>query len=380
MGLLRDELEKVKQEKVGFEFKIAKFDKSAKDLEQLLAKFKLPESNSQLNDKDLLLWMSRTCLVIYDHLSNFNELLLEVMLTFGGGAIGGRITDKLTIKMGLFLLILQIQMSYMVRLMRRKGDSWMIASLRLMVLYDHKLIRQGQEVNSGSRELVMVVAEVNNDSMKIGDQTRRMNSYSERISLVHLYEGMDSSENKTVVATSTTDVIYVAAATLLWTGYLIKNGIEKGSEAVSNDGQRKKECREKVKTRQGKSHNDSGLAKKKSKKELEQESEKKKSPEKSPEKIEEEDVATQKEMKEVSKETRAKRKKSIPRKSTRKRQRWRSCLRKEELKGFLDINTKRREVRRKCFKESQQRKKIVRFNSEETCDLNGPNSSLGRSA
>ncbi|GJS06832.1 hypothetical protein Tco_0363628 [Tanacetum coccineum] len=37
----------------------------------------------------------------------------------------------------------------------------------------------------------------------------------------------------------------------------------------------------------------------------------------SPEKIEEEDVDTQKEMKEVSKESRAKRKKSIPRKSTR---------------------------------------------------------------
>ncbi|GJT33153.1 retrovirus-related pol polyprotein from transposon TNT 1-94 [Tanacetum coccineum] len=43
MGLLRDELEKVKQEKEGFEFKIAKFDKSAKDLEQLLA--------SQITDK-----------------------------------------------------------------------------------------------------------------------------------------------------------------------------------------------------------------------------------------------------------------------------------------------------------------------------------------
>ncbi|GJV11157.1 putative ribonuclease H-like domain-containing protein [Tanacetum coccineum] len=38
-----DELEKVKQEKEGFEFKIAKFDKSAKDLEQLLA--------SQITDK-----------------------------------------------------------------------------------------------------------------------------------------------------------------------------------------------------------------------------------------------------------------------------------------------------------------------------------------
>ncbi|GKA36524.1 hypothetical protein Tco_0723015 [Tanacetum coccineum] len=72
-------------------------------------------------------------------------------------------------------------------------------------------------------------------------------------------------------------------------------------------------------------------------------SEKKKSPEKSPkkmkspEKIEEEDVATQKEMKEVSKETGAKRKKSIPRKSTRKRQKMEEDAEKEELKGFLDI-------------------------------------------
>ncbi|GKG23439.1 hypothetical protein Tco_0391475, partial [Tanacetum coccineum] len=58
-------------------------------------------------------------------------------------------------------------------------------------------------------------------------------------------------------------------------------------------------------------------------------SEKKKSPKKSPKtspekmksakKMEEEDVATQKEMNKVSKETGAKRKKSIPRKSTRKR-------------------------------------------------------------
>ncbi|GKG63873.1 hypothetical protein Tco_0647240, partial [Tanacetum coccineum] len=41
---------------------------------------------------------------------------------------------------------------------------------------------------------------------------------------------------------------------------------------------------------------------------------------KSPEKIEEEDVDTQEEMKEVVKEPGAKRKKSIPRKSTKKRQ------------------------------------------------------------
>ncbi|GJV88102.1 ribonuclease H-like domain-containing protein [Tanacetum coccineum] len=43
MGLLRTELEKVKEEKEGFEFKIAKFEKSAKDLDQLLA--------SQITDK-----------------------------------------------------------------------------------------------------------------------------------------------------------------------------------------------------------------------------------------------------------------------------------------------------------------------------------------
>ncbi|GJS20947.1 hypothetical protein Tco_0449579 [Tanacetum coccineum] len=43
IGLLRTELEKVKEEKEGFEFKIAKFEKSAKDLDQLLA--------SQITDK-----------------------------------------------------------------------------------------------------------------------------------------------------------------------------------------------------------------------------------------------------------------------------------------------------------------------------------------
>ncbi|GJT72943.1 hypothetical protein Tco_1032229 [Tanacetum coccineum] len=61
---------------------------------------------------------------------------------------------------------------------------------------------------------------------------------------------------------------------------------------------------------------------------------------KSPEKIEEEDVDTQKEMKEVSKESGAKRKKSIPRKSTRssvKRQKIELDDEKEDLKGYLDI-------------------------------------------
>ncbi|GKD61946.1 hypothetical protein Tco_1299455 [Tanacetum coccineum] len=48
IGLLRTELEKVKEEKEGFEFKIVKFEKSTKDLDQLLAsleEFKQPEAN-----------------------------------------------------------------------------------------------------------------------------------------------------------------------------------------------------------------------------------------------------------------------------------------------------------------------------------------------
>ncbi|GJR29091.1 retrovirus-related pol polyprotein from transposon TNT 1-94 [Tanacetum coccineum] len=45
IGLLRTELEKVKEENEGFEFKIAKFEKSSKDLDQLLENSKQPEVN-----------------------------------------------------------------------------------------------------------------------------------------------------------------------------------------------------------------------------------------------------------------------------------------------------------------------------------------------
>ncbi|GJY12630.1 putative ribonuclease H-like domain-containing protein [Tanacetum coccineum] len=45
MGLLRTELEKVKEEKEGFEFKIAKFEKSSKDLDQFPRRIKQPEVN-----------------------------------------------------------------------------------------------------------------------------------------------------------------------------------------------------------------------------------------------------------------------------------------------------------------------------------------------
>ncbi|GJU50954.1 hypothetical protein Tco_1220509 [Tanacetum coccineum] len=71
----------------------------------------------------------------------------------------------------------------------------------------------------------------------------------------------------------------------------------------------------------------------------EQGSKKQKSPEKerSTEKIVEEEVVTQEEREEVVKEPGAKRKKSIPRKSTRKRQKMEEDSEKEELKEFLDI-------------------------------------------
>ncbi|GKF84908.1 hypothetical protein Tco_0249806, partial [Tanacetum coccineum] len=63
---------------------------------------------------------------------------------------------------------------------------------------------------------------------------------------------------------------------------------------------------------------------------------------KSPEKIEKKDVDAQKEMKEVVKETGAKRKKSLPRKrSSVKRQKLEEYAEKEELKVFR-YNSKRR--------------------------------------
>ncbi|GJU21392.1 hypothetical protein Tco_1154734 [Tanacetum coccineum] len=66
---------------------------------------------------------------------------------------------------------------------------------------------------------------------------------------------------------------------------------------------------------------------------------KQKSPEKSPEKMK---SAEKMEEDDVAKETGAKRKKSIPRKSTRKRQKMEEDAENEELKGnFLEHHTKR---------------------------------------
>ncbi|GJY37238.1 hypothetical protein Tco_0422616 [Tanacetum coccineum] len=63
MGLLKTELEKVKEEKEGFEFKIAKFEKSSKDLDDLLAsleEFKQHEVN-EYGPRDSSLKPSTVC-------------------------------------------------------------------------------------------------------------------------------------------------------------------------------------------------------------------------------------------------------------------------------------------------------------------------------
>ncbi|GJT45055.1 hypothetical protein Tco_0953770 [Tanacetum coccineum] len=80
-------------------------------------------------------------------------------------------------------------------------------------------------------------------------------------------------------------------------------------------------------------------AEKASKKQKSPEKERTKSPEKerSTEKIVEEEAVTQEEREEVVKEPAAKRKKSIPRKTTRKRQKLEEDTEKDELKTFLDI-------------------------------------------
>ncbi|GKC38575.1 hypothetical protein Tco_1050959 [Tanacetum coccineum] len=66
---------------------------------------------------------------------------------------------------------------------------------------------------------------------------------------------------------------------------------------------------------------------------------------KSPEKIEEEDVDTQKEMKEVSKEYGAKRKKSLPRKSTR------STVKEKKMEGDAE-----RKISKDVFRHSSKRR------------------------
>ncbi|GJZ95150.1 hypothetical protein Tco_0667353 [Tanacetum coccineum] len=80
--------------------------------------------------------------------------------------------------------------------------------------------------------------------------------------------------------------------------------------------------------------------------------------EKSPEKVVEEESETQEELKEGVKEPAAKRKKSIPRKSTRKRQKLEEDAEKDELKGFLDI-VPREEAPIEREKESSKNYKVL---------------------
>ncbi|GJT93766.1 ribonuclease H-like domain-containing protein [Tanacetum coccineum] len=118
MGLLRTEFEKVKQEKEGFEFKIAKFEKLAKDLDQMLEsleEFKQPEIN-EYGPRDSSLKPTTGCdkepvntvrfvntgrpFSTARHMTGNIAHLLDFKdfdggyVTFGGGAYRGRITGK----------------------------------------------------------------------------------------------------------------------------------------------------------------------------------------------------------------------------------------------------------------------------------------------
>ncbi|GJY07750.1 hypothetical protein Tco_0374804 [Tanacetum coccineum] len=91
LGLLRTELEKVKQETEGVNFKIAKFDKSTKDLNEMLEKFKLTNSkkgskkvrkiNDDSNYEDYL-WVSDDENKMGLRLSTVKRCLLAVKRIF----------------------------------------------------------------------------------------------------------------------------------------------------------------------------------------------------------------------------------------------------------------------------------------------------------
>ncbi|GKB72168.1 hypothetical protein Tco_0933580 [Tanacetum coccineum] len=122
-----------------------------------------------------------------------------------------------------------------------------------------------------------------------------------------------------------------------------QEGSEKASDEVSTAGPKKDTASEEVPTVSTAEPMDA-----------EHGSEQQKSPkkEKSPEKIVEEEVQRQEEKEEVIKEPGAKRKKSIPRKSTRKRQKMEEDTEKEELKEFLDIIPREAEFYKKLQSKS----------------------------
>ncbi|GJR71010.1 putative ribonuclease H-like domain-containing protein [Tanacetum coccineum] len=194
MGLLRTKLEKVKKEKEGFEFKIAKFEKSAKDLDMLLAsqitdkskkgfgynavpsphplilnrptpldlsysgleEFKQPEIDSSSVKSPLKVdtdWKenffcpanqvreeepkksreNNDAPIIEDWV--FSKDLIEVCVTFGGGAHGGIITGT-----------------------EESNDG---SNLQNDGTADQQLNTARQEVNTGSREVSTALPEVN---------------------------------------------------------------------------------------------------------------------------------------------------------------------------------------------------------------------------
>ncbi|GJY21124.1 hypothetical protein Tco_0393690 [Tanacetum coccineum] len=103
IGVLKSEFEKVKQEEEGIDFKIAKFDNASKDLDKLLASQITDNSkkgldNPQMDDKGFVdSGCSRHINGNIAYLKDFKEFD-GGYVTFGGGAYGGRISGKGTLK------------------------------------------------------------------------------------------------------------------------------------------------------------------------------------------------------------------------------------------------------------------------------------------
>ncbi|GKD82475.1 hypothetical protein Tco_1349314, partial [Tanacetum coccineum] len=273
MGLLRTELEKVKEEKEGFEFKIAKFEKSSKDLDQLL--------ESQITDKSkkgvgynvvpsphhLILNRPTPLDLSYSGLEEFKQPEVN---EYGPRDNSKENTDD-SLKQ------------------QQKTDSSSVKSpLKVDKDWKEKFFCPANQV----REEEPKKAKENNDAPFIEDWVSDDEDDVEPIPMV---------EKKTVIPIATKKEFVKPKK-------LVRRSVRPIFEKVWDFNQHIEP--------------------------MEHGSEKMKSPEK----IEEKDADTQKEVKEVAKESGAKRKKSLPRKRRIvKRQKLEEDAEKEELKGFLDI-------------------------------------------
>ncbi|GKA95560.1 ribonuclease H-like domain-containing protein [Tanacetum coccineum] len=98
INVLKSEFEKVKQEKDGIDFKIKKFDKTSKDLDHQVNAVRVKGGKPQHDDKGFVdSGCSRHMTGNIAYLSDFKEFD-GGYVAFGGGAYGGRITGKGTLK------------------------------------------------------------------------------------------------------------------------------------------------------------------------------------------------------------------------------------------------------------------------------------------